>query len=194
VVQKAIARRYAKALFGLLQPSEIQPAKDGLQALAGAYAESREFRNFLLNPIFPREQKTSVIRELAAKSGLPPMAERFLSHTVKKNRIRQICEISEAFAELADRVSNRTVVELRSARELSDETRAAIRTRLEQATGGAIDIMTEVDPSLLGGLRIRIGSFVYDGSLRGQLDRLRTVLTRDAPVFTEEARSSAHAN
>jgi F-type H+-transporting ATPase subunit delta len=193
VVQKVIARRYAKALFGLLKPSEIQAARDGLRLLAGAYAESREFRELLLSPIFSGDQKLAVLRRLAAKSGVPAMTERFLIHIVKKSRIGQLREISDAFAELADRVSNRTSVELRSARELSDETRASIHARLEQATRGAVDVTTVTDPSLLGGLRIRIGSTVYDGSLRGQLDRLRTVLTREVPVSTEAARSSAHA-
>lgn len=194
MVQKAIGRRYAKALFGLLKPSEIQPAKDGLRALAGAYAESRDFRDLLLNPIFSGDQKTSVVRRLAAQSGLPPIAERFLLHVVRKRRIGQLREISDAFAELADRVSNRTVVEVRSARELSDETRASICARLEQVTHGVVDVTAEVDPTLLGGLRIRIGSIIYDGSLRGQLDRLRMVLAREAPISTEEARSSGHAN
>ena len=108
----------------------------------------------------------------------PSVVERFLTHVVQKNRIALIVEISEAFAKLADQASNRTVVKLSSPRPLSEETREAVRGRLEKATRGAIDLTTQVDPRLLGGLEIRIGSTVYDGTLRGQLERMRIELSK----------------
>ena len=179
MIQTAIARRYAKALFSLLTPSDIRPAADSLAALAGALAVSRELRGLLQNPIISRDKKVSVVRELGTIAAAPPVVERFLAHLVQKSRIALIVEISEAFARLADQASNRTVVKLSSARPLSEETREALRGRLEQATKSAVDLTTQVDPRLLGGLEIRIGSTVYDGTIRGHLERMRMAFSKD---------------
>ena len=119
------------------------------------------------------------MRELGSVAAAPPTIERFLAHVVGKNRIALLVEISEAFARLADQASNRTAVKLSSAKPLSEENRAAIRARLEQATKSAIDLTTAVDPRLLGGLEIRIGSTVYDGTIRGQLERMRMALRKE---------------
>lgn len=178
MIQTAVARRYAKALFSLLQPSEVRSAADCLRMLAESYVASRDLRAVLQSPIFSREQKVSVIRKLAGTAGAPPVVEPFLLHVVHKNRIVFIREISEAFTKLADQASNRMVVTLASARPLSEENRTAIRTRLEEATRSTIDLTMHVDPHLLGGLQIRIGSTVYDGTIRGQLERMRTALAK----------------
>jgi F-type H+-transporting ATPase subunit delta len=179
VIQTAVAHRYAKALFSLLKASEVRPAADSLRTLADTFGQSRDFRALLLSPLFSREQKAAVVRKMAATAGAPAMVDRFLNLVVSKNRIRHIREISDAFANLADQASNRKVVRLRSAQSLSEQTRAAIQAQLEQATRSAIDLTTEVDPGLLGGLEIRIGSTVYDGTIRGQLEQMRAVLAKE---------------
>ena len=157
MIQTAIGRRYAKALFELLTPADIGPAKAALRML---------------------EQKASVIEKLAARAGCPTMGQRFLAHVVSKNRIAQIREISEAFSDLADRSSNRTAVEVSSARPLSEEDCRAISMRLEQITKRSVDLTARVDPALIGGLEIRIHSTVYDGTVRGQLERMRAALMK----------------
>jgi F-type H+-transporting ATPase subunit delta len=179
VIQTAIARRYAKALFNLLTPSDIRPAADSLAALAGTLAASRELQGLLQNPIISRDKKAAVMRELGSVAAAPPTVERFLAHVVQKNRIALLVEISDAFARLADQASNRTAVKLSSARALSEENRTAIRGQLEQATKSAIDLTTAVDPRLIGGLEIRIGSTVYDGTIRGQIERMRVALRKE---------------
>ena len=154
------------------------PTAETLRLLAGAFSASREFRALLLSPVFTREQKAAVVTQLAAQATCPPITDRFLAHVVRKNRIAQIREISEAFGKLADQVSNRKVVEIAAARPLTDEQKAAIRSKLEQITRSRIDLAVHVDPAVIGGLEIRIGSTVYDGTVRGQLSRLRLVLTK----------------
>ncbi|TAL11779.1 MAG: ATP synthase F1 subunit delta [Nitrospirae bacterium] len=178
MIQTAIARRYAKALFELQEPADVGPTAKTLRVLAEAFAGSREFRNLLLSPVFTREQKAAVVAQLAAKTACPPITGRFLAHVVRKNRIAQLREISDAFGRLADQVSNRKVVEVAAARPLTDEQQAAIRTKLEQVTRSQIDLSIHVDPAVLGGLEIRIGSTVYDGTVRGQLARLRSALAK----------------
>ena len=178
MIQTAIARRYAKALFELQEPAEVSLTAETLRVLAEAFLASREFRSLLLSPVFTREQKAAVIAQLAAKTVCPPITARFLAHVVRKNRIAQLREISEAFGKLADQVSNRKVVEIAAARPLTDEQQAAIRTKLEQVTSSQIDLSIHVDPAVIGGLEIRIGSTVYDGTVRGQLARLRSALAK----------------
>ncbi len=178
MIQTAIARRYAKALFELQEPAGIGPTADALRSLAEVFAASREFRALVLSPVFTREQKAAVVAQLAAKTACPSITGRFLAHVVRKNRIAQIREISEAFSKLADQVSNRKVVQISAARPLTDEQQAAIRAKLEQVTRSQIDLAIHVDPGVIGGLEIRIGSTVYDGTVRGQLSRLRSVLAK----------------
>ena len=178
MVHTAVARRYAKALFDLQDPSGIGPTTAALHLLAEAFASSREFRALLLSPVFTKQEKAAVVNQVAAKAGCPPITSRFLAHLVRKNRIVFIREISDAFSQLADQASNRKAVQVMAARPLSDKERAAIRTRLEQVTRGPVDLAVQVDPGLISGLEIRFGSWVYDGTVRGQLERLRAILTR----------------
>ncbi len=178
MIQTAIARRYAKALFELQEPADVGPTADTLRLLAEAFSASREFRNLLLSPVFTREQKAAVVAQLAAKAVCPPITGRFLAHVVRKNRIVLIREVSEAFGKLADQVSNRKVVQVATARPLTDEQQAAIRTKLEQVTRSQIDLAIHVDPAVIGGMEIRIGSTVYDGTVRGQLAQLRSALAK----------------
>jgi len=176
VIQTAIARRYAKALFSLQAPAEVGQTAGTLRVLADAFTESREFRDLLLSPVFTREQQAAVVARLAARATCPPITGRFLTHLVQKNRIAAIREISEAFGRLADQASNRTVVQIASARLLSDEQQAAIRATLAHRTGKTIDLTIHVDPAVIGGLELRIGSTVYDGTVRGRLAQLRSAL------------------
>ena len=178
MVQTAVARRYAKALFDLQDPSGIDPTAAALRLLAEAFATSREFRALLLSPVFTKEEKAAVVNQVAAKAGCPPITSRFLAHVVRKNRIVFIREISDAFGKLADQASNRKAVQVVAARPLSNAQRAAIQKRLEQVTRGQVDLAVQVDPGVISGLEIRFGSRVYDGTVRGQLERLRRVLTR----------------
>jgi F-type H+-transporting ATPase subunit delta len=179
VIQTAIARRYAKALFNLLNPSDIRSATESLSALGGALSVSRELRGLLHNPVIGLDKKAAVIRELGTKAKAPPVVEQFLAHVVRKSRIALLAEIAEAFARLADQASNRKVVRLSSARPITDASRAEILQKLEGATKGTIELTTNVDPRLLGGLQIRIGSTVYDGTIRGQIDKMRTALRKE---------------
>ena len=178
MVQTAVAQRYAKALFDLQDPSGIGPSEAALRLLAEAFVASHEFRGLLLSPVFTKEEKAAIVDQVAAKAGCPPITHRFLAHIVRKNRIVFIREISDAFSKLADQSSNRKAVQVVSARPLSDKLRAALQARLEQATRGKVDVAVQVDPGVISGLEIRFGSRVYDGTVRGQLKRLRGILTR----------------
>ena len=176
MTQTTLARRYAKALFDLQDSASLASTDRTLRLLAEAFAGSTELRALLVSPMFTREQKAAVVAQLAAQAECPPLTQRFLTYVVRKNRIALIREMSEAFTKLASEAQHRTAVEVVSARPFSEEDVAAIRARLEHATKRAIDLTVRVDPTVVGGLEIRIGSTVYDGTVRGQLGRLRAAL------------------
>jgi F-type H+-transporting ATPase subunit delta len=180
VIQTAIARRYAKALFTLLPSADVQQAAQALEDLAGAIAESGDLRALLKGPHFSREQRSAVMRRLMQKAGASSMVERFVLHLIQKHRIDLLPEISAAFAKMVEQASHRMAVTVASPRALSPEAQANLKGRLQQATSWAIDLRTTVDPSLVGGLKIWIGSTVYDGSVHGQLERLRSALIKSA--------------
>ncbi len=178
MIQTTVARRYAKALFGLQEAAEIGRTAEALRLLADAFTASREFRALLLSPVFTREQKEAVVTRLAVKAKCLPITVRFLSHVVRKNRIALIREINEAFGKLADQASNRKIVQVSAARPLAAAQKTELRAKLAKVTGSKIDLAVRVDPSVIGGLEIRIGSTVYDGTIRGQLSRLRATLAK----------------
>jgi len=178
MIQTAIARRYAKALFALQAPTEVGQTADTLRVLAEAFRESREFRSLLLSPVFTREQKAAVVAQLAARAACPAITGRFLAHVVRKNRSALLKEISDAFGALADQASNRQAVQVSAARPLTDEQQAAIRATLERSTGSRIDLAIQIDPAVIGGLELRIGSTVYDGTVRGHLAKMRSALAK----------------
>ena len=179
MIQTAIARRYAKALFDLQDSAGVGPTAEALLLVAEAFANSREFRALLLSPLFTRDQKTAVVTRLASQAGCPPITARFLAYLIRKNRVAQIREVSDAFTKLADGACNRITVEVSSAKLLTEGEQAAIRARLEQVTNATINLTVHVDPGLIGGLEIRIGSTVYNGTVRGQLGQLRSVLAKE---------------
>lgn len=178
MIQTAIARRYAKALFALQAPAEVGQTAGALRVLADAFTASCEFRNLLLSPVFTREQKAAVVARVTATTACPLITERFLAHVVRKNRSALLNEISDAFGALADQASNRKMVQVSAARPLTDEQQAAIRTTLEQVTRSRIDLVVHVDHEVIGGMALQIGSTVYDGTIRGRLAHLRSALAR----------------
>src|SRR2546422_9082273 len=165
-------------MFDLQDPPGTAPPAEALRLWADAFDPPREFGALLLSPVFTKEEKAAVVNQVASKAGCPPITSRFLAHVVRKNRIVFIREISDAFGKLADQASNRRAVQVVAARPLSNAQRDAIRKRLEQVTRGQVDLAVQVDPGVISGLEIRFGSRAYDGTVRGQLERLRRVLTR----------------
>lgn len=180
MIQTAIARRYAKALFALLPSSDVPQAAEALGNLAEAIAASGDLRALLKGPLFSREQRSGVMRVLMQKAAASAIVERFVLHLIKKNRIDLLPEISTGFAKMAEQASHRMVVTVASPRVLSPAIQTDLKERLQQATNWTIDLKTTVDPSLVGGLKVWIGSTVYDGSVQGQLERLRSALIQPA--------------
>ena len=173
----ALASRYAAALADVAfeQRSGDRVKKD-LAAFVGAFFDSADLRNFIESPAIGPEMKHTVIEELAAKMDLAPAVRNFVYVIVNHRRTEMLREIQQAFeAELNARLGI-AEAEVTSARELNAAEKERMTKALERRTGKKIEARFRQDESLLGGAVVRVGSTVYDGSVREQLTRLREQL------------------
>lgn len=177
-----IARRYAKALFDLARASSegaLLETRAALDRLGKAVARDAALQRLIANPVFTKEQRLEAMRRLAATLSKQSLVIRFVELLAQKRRLGLLPEIARAFAEMADAAGGRRHVRLRSARPLETPERDRARQRLEAATGQKIELNVEVDPALLGGAVVEIGTMRMDGSVRGRLQDLRRRLVRD---------------
>jgi len=179
VIKTAVARRYAQALFELLEQSSIEAMRGTLNGLGQAMKGSVSLRHVLASPAFGVEEKTGVLTELSARFGCPPNGSAFLGQLVKKNRVGFLPEIAEAFGRLVDDAKGTQQVVVSSASALSAAEQDRIKTRLRDTLKREVEVMFHVDASHLAGLHITIGSTVVDSTIRGRLTTMRTMLTRE---------------
>lgn len=170
----SIARRYAKALFDLaVEAGRVEPWAQGLAALKKAVDSSPELRDLLENPVYTKEQRQAVAAQLAKVLGLDPQPANLLALLADRNRLAYLGGIADTFGELADRKLGRVRAKVTSAVALSEAEAGALAGKLAAASGSQVLLERAVEPALLGGVVAQVGSLVYDGSLRSQLEVLR---------------------
>jgi F-type H+-transporting ATPase subunit delta len=179
VIKTAVARRYAQALFELLDQSNIEATRGTLNGLARAMQESTPLRHVVASPAFGVEEKIAVLTELAGRLSCPPACKAFLGQLVKKNRVQFLPDIAEAFAKLVDRSKGTQPVVVSSAMALPSAEQERIRTRLRETLKREVDVTFQIDTSHLAGLQIHIGSTVVDSTVRGRLNAMQSLLTRE---------------
>lgn len=180
----AVSSRYARALADIvLAPgSALDPrhAIDQLKAVESVMQESPELRHALSSPAVRPAQKHSVIDDLAGPLGISRLTRNFLFVLVDHHRMGLLGEIREAFETEIDERLGFVRAEVSSARELNREQTAALEAGLTRVAGKQVRARFHVDPSLIGGVVARIGSTVYDGSIKGQLENLRRHIVQEA--------------
>jgi F-type H+-transporting ATPase subunit delta len=169
----AVAHRmYARALFQAAREADrLEPVAENFAALAALLEESPELRSFLRNPQIDPLEKADVLAQVAA--GADDLVRNFLRLAAEKGRAGELAEIAGELEVLVARAQGRLAVELTTAVELSDEEARSIVETIERASGRTVEATRTVDPSLVGGVVLRIGTFLADGSVRGRLERLR---------------------
>jgi F-type H+-transporting ATPase subunit delta len=171
----AVATRYAKALADVTTAAAgLKPdvALSQLRAFETTLNESRELQNALATPAVPASRKRAVVGRLAEILKLSTIARNFLFVLIDHRRIALLGEILHSFELIVDERLGFARAEVSSPRELTEPQRGAISAQLERLTGKRIRMRFAVDPALIGGVVARIGSTVYDGSVRGQLQTL----------------------
>ncbi|MGB9243404.1 MAG: ATP synthase F1 subunit delta [Candidatus Acidiferrales bacterium] len=172
-----VAERYAAALADVaVERKNSETIKRNLAAFVEAFSSVADLRNALQSPALNAEVKRKVIAEVAGKMGLDVAVRNFIYLVVDHRRTEILPEMEEAFlSELNERLGI-VDAEVTSAHELNDDEKRQLRTVLEQRTGKKVEARFQIDGALLGGAVVRLGSTIYDGSVRDQLKRLREQL------------------
>jgi F-type H+-transporting ATPase subunit delta len=175
----AFAARYARAFADVAAQQKLETAAVDRQLsdFLGTWQGSAELRELFVNPAVPNAQKVAVLDKMNAALGLQKEVRNLLAVLINNDRIGEVGEVIAAWrSEMQERQGIRSV-EIVTARELSNEDRANLAAGVGKLAGARIDASFKLDASILGGTVVRIGSTVYDGSVRGRLERLKEVLS-----------------
>jgi F-type H+-transporting ATPase subunit delta len=171
----AVAGRYARAFAEVVAERGMDPEKTvaELMQMAELVGSSHELRNVLINPAVEHKQKISLLDAIIKKMDGSKPLRNFVAVLIDHKRLGQIGEIAEQFKQQLDERMGIADARVSSARELSASEKKFLEQRLATVTGKTVRATYSEDPSLLGGAVVRIGSTIYDGSVRGQLERLK---------------------
>jgi F-type H+-transporting ATPase subunit delta len=172
-IQASLAGRYALALFGLAnERKQLEAVGASLSAVKQALAESEELRALTTSPLIGRDEAVKAVAATAEAMKLDPLTANFLGVLAKNRRLGQLGNVIRAFNMLAARHRGEITAEVTSAHPLDDGQVDAIRKNLRTRMGTDIAVDMKIDPAILGGLVVKIGSRMIDGSIRTKLNSL----------------------
>ncbi len=174
----ALVARYANAFLQVVTAAKLDTtAIDGEFAdFIATWDDSPELREFFRNPAVAAPQKVEFLDKLNARLGLQKELRNLLAVLIDNNRIGQVSEVAQAYRRLLQEQSGIRQAEIVTARELNEKERGALVEEIGKLAGARVDASFRLDPAILGGTVVRIGSTVYDGSVRGRLERLKEAL------------------
>ena len=172
-IQASLAGRYASALFDLARDEkQIDAVGRSLDSLGSALADSCEFAQLIASPLVDRNQAAGAFAAIADQLGLDPITTNFLGVLARNGRKSQLRPVIRAFRMLAAEHRGETSAEVVSAHPLSDDQVAKLKAQLKARVGGDVAIDARIDPDILGGLIVKVGSQMIDASLKTKLNRL----------------------
>lgn len=175
VVVNQAAERYASALFDLAQQAgSLDAAAADLAALAAALKSSPDLKRLVQSPLYDAETKAKGLSAVAQQAGFSTLTRKFLGAVAVNRRAADLPAIQAVFADLVARAKGHARANVASASPLDAADTAKLKASLRVALGHDVALETSVDPSLLAGLRVRVGSRLFDSSLRSKLQGLRS--------------------
>ena len=172
-IQASLAGRYASALFELARDErQLEAVGASLATLRQSLRESDDLRELTTSPLIAREDALNGITAAAGAMQLDPITSNFLGVLAQNRRLTQLGAIIRAFNMLAAHHRGETTAEVTSAHPLTDDQVAALRTNLTARIGREVSVDLHVDPTILGGLVVKVGSQMIDGSIRTKLNSL----------------------
>jgi F-type H+-transporting ATPase subunit delta len=170
-----VDRVYANALFeAALEEGRLEPVRDQLAQVVAAEADVPELRELLRNPQLDPQARAAALEEVFA--GSDELLRNFLLVLADKGRAGQLEEIGREFERLVAEHEGIVHAELTTAVELSDDEASKLLRRIEEASGRKVEASRTVNPDLIGGIVLQVGSHRLDASVRGRLERLRREL------------------
>jgi F-type H+-transporting ATPase subunit delta len=172
-----LTERYAAALFDLAdERKELDAVADDLKALRGLVAESADLRRMIRSPVLARDHQAKAVAALAERAGLKELTRNFLGLLARNRRLFALPDMIEGFLGILAARRGEVTAQVIAAQELSEAQRKVIDERLRKAIGGKVAIDLKIDPGLLGGLVIKVGSRMVDASLKSKLRRLELAM------------------
>jgi F-type H+-transporting ATPase subunit delta len=173
-----VVNTYARAFADVVMDARLDAARtlSEAQQIASLVRDNKNLRDVWENPSIPAEQKRAVLDGIVQRAGMLRPVRNFVAVLIDKGRIRLISEIVAQFAQELNQRLGFADAEVVSARELGAGERTALEADLARVTGKRIRARYQQDGSILGGAIARVGSTVYDGSVKGQLERIRRQL------------------
>jgi F-type H+-transporting ATPase subunit delta len=175
----AVFSRYARALTDVVFDMKLDATRtvDEVYALSTVFQQNVELRSVWGSPAIPAEQKRSLLDSIVSKMGVSKTVRNFVAVLIDHHRVAALPEIAKQFeTELLQRLGMADV-DITSSRELNPDERRQMEAEVERMTGKKVRARYAIDRTLLGGAVVRMGSTVYDGSVRGQLQKIKEQLT-----------------
>jgi ATP synthase F1 delta subunit len=167
-----IAEVYARSLFEVAtEQDKVDSIREQLGQFADALTANREVSIFFFSPYFSVQEKKDGLRR--AVEGADPIFENFLEALIERHRMPTIFRIRARFDVLYDKSHKKLPVTVTSAVPLDDELVQSLGRRISEQTGNEIEVASNVDPDILGGIVLRVGNFIMDASIRTRLEQLR---------------------
>ena len=169
-----MAGRYATALFELaLEANAIEAVKDELDRFDALIAESADLTRLVRSPVFSADEQLQALSAVLERAGIRGLAANFLKLVVRNRRLFAVRDMIKAFRNLVAQHKGEATAEVTVAETLKDQHIEALRAALKSVTGKDVDLDVKVDPAILGGLVVKLGSRMVDSSLRTKLNAMK---------------------
>jgi F-type H+-transporting ATPase subunit delta len=176
-IRASLAGRYASALFDLARDQrQIESVGRSLDALSQALLDSKDFAELVASPLVSRDEAGKAFAALAPQLGLDPITSNFVGVLARNGRKNELRAVIRAFRRLAAEHRGEATAEIVTARPLGDDQLAALKAQLRTRAGRDVNIDATVDPDILGGIVVKLGSQQIDASIRTKLNRLASAM------------------
>ena len=171
---QTVARRYATALADVVLPrGEAREVQQELIQWADLMRSNTNLREVFANPTIALDQKRGVLKRLLDIARPRPATANFLKVLLQNQRLTELEEINKRFAAVLDDRAGMVAAQVTTARPVAAETQRSLEARLRNLTGKQVRVEFDTDPDMIGGIVTRIGSTIYDGSVRSQLQQIK---------------------
>jgi F-type H+-transporting ATPase subunit delta len=169
-----IANRYARALADVItERGETNEVVAELSHFAQLMTQHEQLRDVFASPVLPLDRKRAVLNDILTRLKLLPTSNNLLQLLLNNSRLHELDQVLRALTRELDSRTNIVSAEITTAREISEQEKSMLRDNLKTATGKDVRLQFRTDPSLIGGVVTRIGSLVYDGSIKNHLARMK---------------------
>ena len=175
----SVASTYARAFADVVISAHLDAnrAIGGLKRISGLLAESAELRRVWENPAVPAEQKRKLLDAIVHREGIEKHVRNLVAVLIDHRRITFLERITQQLEKELDARLGFAEAQVTSARELGDAEKRALETQIEKVTGKKVRAHFGLDAALLGGAVVRVGSTIYDGSVKGQLEKIKEAIS-----------------